>query len=654
MYLTTACATFNINDSGETIAVCDLLALGHSPGYPLHALLGRLFCLLPLGQPMLRVTFCSMMTGAASVVLLYAISKMALKNIYGTGENPPAVGVPPTINPWILEVPSLFGALSFAFSYQHWFQSGGAKGGIYTLNTFLTLCVVWILFKMREKGWFIKSVFLIPFFYGLGLANHWPHQIASLPAYLWLFLAGQKKVPMTEILRSVPRPFELIQKLRSVFSGIGTANLLRAATFAMLPLSVYLYLPIRAIQNPVLNWWNPQTAAHFWETITRESYNGIGARRGWATLAQNLTRFWLQAHHQYGSYFTYFIFAFSIWGLLRALRNKEWTNALGILILGGGIFVSVILFNNPVTGLEWTLDNFFSIVFLMFAFGAALGMAETFRWIFKKIQKPSAFITTGIFGFLLAIAPLVMNHGKDDQGQYVCAYDEGINMLKTVPPSSVILCGGDVDLLPLWYLQFVEGLRADVVPVSLPIIIYDWYKDSLFSHWPFLKIPTLTVEPPEDIVRMLVGMHGPEVPFYYTNCSTPQWLGKDNASIPDGMLWRMAKTKGLDFPVTASRLNELWGTYRIRQLDPGPKGYWDEFSDYIRVYVYDYAQEFMGLYAYQNQMPEIALWSFQNSLKDSPPANRAGIYQLEGEIYLQLGNESDAVKSYQESLNYNP
>lgn len=64
IYLFTFCATFNINDSGETIMICDLLTVGHSPGYPLHALLGRLGCLFSLGQPMLRVTFFSMIAGS--------------------------------------------------------------------------------------------------------------------------------------------------------------------------------------------------------------------------------------------------------------------------------------------------------------------------------------------------------------------------------------------------------------------------------------------------------------------------------------------------------------------------------------------------------------------------------------------------------------
>jgi hypothetical protein len=121
-YLRTLCATFNINDSGETIVDCDLLSLAHSPGYPLHTLWGRLFCMLPLGQPMFRLTCCSAVMGAASVVLAYLILRRILAN-------PPQGNQAGEHRTWFTStIPALFGALVFAFSYQHWFQSGGGKG----------------------------------------------------------------------------------------------------------------------------------------------------------------------------------------------------------------------------------------------------------------------------------------------------------------------------------------------------------------------------------------------------------------------------------------------------------------------------------------------------------------------------------------------
>jgi hypothetical protein len=86
-YLRTLCATFNINDSGETIMDCNNLAIAHAPGYPLHTLLGRIFCLLPLGQPMFRLTFASAVMGALATVMVYLVLRKILKNIPTSGQS---------------------------------------------------------------------------------------------------------------------------------------------------------------------------------------------------------------------------------------------------------------------------------------------------------------------------------------------------------------------------------------------------------------------------------------------------------------------------------------------------------------------------------------------------------------------------------------
>src|SRR5581483_6374031 len=98
VYLLTHCASFNINDSGETIMVCDLLTISHSPGYPLHTLWGRVNCLLPIGKPMFRVTFCSLVTGSFSVLMLYFTLRMLLKQFLApqaSGPNAGGVGSDP-------------------------------------------------------------------------------------------------------------------------------------------------------------------------------------------------------------------------------------------------------------------------------------------------------------------------------------------------------------------------------------------------------------------------------------------------------------------------------------------------------------------------------------------------------------------------------
>lgn len=48
---------------------------------------------------------------------------------------------------------------------------------------------------------------------------------------------------------------------------------LKALGFFGLGLSIYLYLPVRASMNPVLNWGNPSTWEGFWNHVTRKLYS---------------------------------------------------------------------------------------------------------------------------------------------------------------------------------------------------------------------------------------------------------------------------------------------------------------------------------------------------------------------------------------------
>ncbi len=661
-YLLTHCASFNINDSGETIMVCDKLTISHSPGYPLHTLWGRVNCLLPLGQPMLRVTFSSMMTATVAVVFVYWILKMMLQKVFisPSGETLSEDQQP---GAWLWEIPSVFGALVFAFSYQQWFQACGAKGGIYTLNTLLTVAMLFLFFKMREKSWYIKSFLLMGFLYGMSLTHHWPNQIVMAPAYLWFFFASQKRVPFPEILRSLFRPFDLFEKVRNVLSTFGMANIIRAFTVGLLALSVYLYLPLRAIQNPIINWWDPQTLDRLWGTVIRKGYLGTGDVRSMVTVVRNVKRFWMHAEHQFGGGFSFLLYTLAIFGFIWFWKKKQWSDALGFFFLGAGVFWGIILFNNPLEGYQWTLDNFFTPVFLVIAIFAALGMAGLCEGLSKKWPYYYVPLFTSAFCLSFGLMPLILNYmatdkvGPDgqvvyqavDQSRYVSSYDEGLNMLKTVDRDGVIICNGDIDILPLWYLQNVEGKRPEVVSFTMQLIPYDWYRDPMFKRWPFLKVPVGYDVRPETVVQDMIRQHAKDRSFYFTNIFTAPWMQKEDPAIPVGFLWRIIATKDMSYSFTTRELNVLWDTYRLRNLNPDDRGYWDEYSDVMRD-SYGIGYDFTGYFCLVNKMPNIALWSFENALKYRQPQTFARIYAMMGETYMALGRPESAVNSFQTAL----
>ncbi len=638
-YLRTLCASFNINDSGETIMDCDQLALAHSPGYPLHTLLGKVACLLPLGQPMFRLTFCSSVMGAFSVVMVYLILRQTFKN------------TPQASSPF-WEIPSVFGALVFAFSFENWFQACGAKGSIYTFNTLFSTLILYLLLKMRDEGQFVKCFWLAIFLFGFGLAVHWETQIVLAPAFVWFFLAAQKNVPPIEFLKNLLRPFDLYERFKRLGSVLGGASLARILTFMLFPLSTYLYLPIRSAQGPVSNWWNPSALKNFLIVVLRGNYAGMGAKRSFVTFHRNLDRFWLQAQHQFGGSFTFVVFLLALVGLAW-LFQKQRTNAVGFFLFGASVFGGVVLYNNPPEGYQWTLDNFFTPVYLVIGLFASAGLAALGYWVSRTTTSRWATFSLCVTCLGLALLPLSLNYNFNDQSAYTVSYEEGLNMLKTVNRGGVILCNGDIDILPLWYLQFVEGKRPDVASLTMQMVNQNWYRDDVARRWPYLQTGLQGNVPMDLAIGEMLRSHASERSFYMTNVylEGASWLLKSYPAIPDGLLWRLVATKDQNFAFTSQRLDQLWSQYQLRNMDPPKRKYWDDYTDIMKD-VYGQACSVTGDFAAINKMPEVAKWSYEKALQYHQP-------QLKGITYLKLANAElslalapEAIQHFQESLQW--
>ncbi|MCH7759300.1 DUF2723 domain-containing protein, partial [Patescibacteria group bacterium] len=88
-------------DSDELMTAAYTLGIAHAPGYPLFAMLGKLFTFIPIGTIAFRFSIFSSLFSALTVLLIYSIIKRVTKHT--------AV--------------SLIGVLALAFSYIFWLWS---------------------------------------------------------------------------------------------------------------------------------------------------------------------------------------------------------------------------------------------------------------------------------------------------------------------------------------------------------------------------------------------------------------------------------------------------------------------------------------------------------------------------------------------------
>ncbi len=317
-YLFSMAPTVSYWDCGEFAACAYTLGVPHPPGSPLFLIVGRIFSMLPLsdighilGIAMtdydiaFRVTMISVVGTAFSVLFLYLICvRMFLQWL-------------PKPSDWyaILKItlPSAIAALTFAFTYSHWFNA--VESEVYAASIFFTAVVVWLIMVWLEKPDDIHSdayLLLIAYMIGLALGVH-QLNILALPFIFFIIYAKKFEITLKSfflfILLSVAGLF-VVYKVYVFWSleipgffdrfGLGTVSVLAffgiliyfsyhfiksnnhtAAILVMSTLlifigySTYAMVMIRSGMNPNIDQNDPETWTAFLRYLNREQYGEI-------------------------------------------------------------------------------------------------------------------------------------------------------------------------------------------------------------------------------------------------------------------------------------------------------------------------------------------------------------------------------------------
>jgi hypothetical protein len=96
------------------------------------------------------------------------------------------------------------------------------------------------------------------------------------------------------------------------------------------------------------------------------------------------------------------------------------------------------------------------------------------------------------------------------------AYDHGENILKTMGKNAVYIAAGDVNLAPLYYLQYVEKQRPDVEITSIKFLNTKFGHDEFLSLHPDARLKAgATQENAAEIIRYFSGTR----PVYWAGFS---------------------------------------------------------------------------------------------------------------------------------------
>jgi hypothetical protein len=416
------------------------LAVTYPTGYPLYILLGKLWItLVPLGNAAYRMNLLSAVLGALSIPVIYRVMCRIV-------EDRPVAAI---------------AALLFTTLPTYWFWVLTAR--VYTLNILLVAVLIHLLLRWRQVDWeagksaaqSTNLLCLFAFLYGLSLANHSTSLLLAPGFLLCLWLHDRR----------------LFWDAR---------RLVLLALLFVLPLSLYLYMPLRGGQllrqagevaglgipaavarGLVSDYYHP-TPDGLMNYFLARDFTAVIAT-SWADIPGQLGVYFRLLRHDFGAVGI----ALGVVGLVVLLRARP--RLAASLLLVYAVVISFVLKYNK----GWQDPSVYAyflptdLVFTVWIASAVAGLARVVgrRWPARR-HLTRAMVTLAFA--CLPIAAVVTHFAALDRSQDYAIGDYWRQVLAHPLEEGAGLVAHWGDLTSMWCLQQVEGQRPDLFGLFPP------------------------------------------------------------------------------------------------------------------------------------------------------------------------------------------
>ncbi|MCU7494869.1 MAG: DUF2723 domain-containing protein [Ignavibacteria bacterium] len=292
--------------------------------------------------------------------------------------------------------------------------------------------------------------------------------------------------------------------------------------FALIGFSTYSMIIIRATQQPPMNENDPQSFKELDYYLGREQYGDFPAFKRrfssdpnqqaiYTQYNSDLDFLWrYQINHMYNRYVLwnfvgresylqdsgvdfkdYFAipFIFGLLGLYFYFR-KDWKMASAFLILFVFMGYLIAFYQNQQEPQPRERDYFYPGALFVFCLWIAVGVKEVMEIIREKLRdRPykngAAFAFLALAFLFIPVRMIQVNYFTHDRSHDWVPWDMSYNLLQSCKPNAILFTNGDNDTFPLWFLQYVEGVRRDIRIVNLSLANTDWYIKQLKHTEPY-------------------------------------------------------------------------------------------------------------------------------------------------------------------------
>lgn len=383
------------------------------------------------------------------------------------------------------EWPAAFGAaLALSVSRTLWWQAGiGDKYAVsLALMSFALLALLnsWL---DRKPDNLLGAAFLS----GLALSHHL-HGLYLLPALslaLWRLKFPLSRLPLLIFLAALP----LAAKLGAI--------------------------PIRSAANPELNWAVPDNFQRLAHYITARQYRFIMlASRGPLELAgRALEQTCVLPLKEFGP-------ALALAGPGVAVLRSVPGLVPGLAVIWATNAFLALAYNTP------EIERYYMLTYFLLACLIGLGGI--------RLLRSTPFWAAAMT--LMLLIPFAFNSQTSRRDRHYLAYDFAVNQMAPLPPRAILICEGDDQAFPLFYIRQVLAYRDDIELVPMPFACSPAGYEKIQPHMPGLAFPEFNRDPGRHLPGIILANSPVRESFYTPGCTG----GRSDAHlVPFGITFRV-------------------------------------------------------------------------------------------------------------------
>ncbi len=421
LYLRTLAPDVVDADGGEFQFAAWNFSFVHPTGYPLYLILGGAFQhLVPFGNPAYRLNLFTAITAALAVAAVYFAAHEITRH-RGT---------------------AIITAASFAVTRTFWFDASAAE--TYDLNAFFVALLIFIVLRWQSEPT-ARKIAAFAFVAGLALTHH-RTIVLWIPAFAVFFaIAGLQ----------VRRGFH-VSRFTFYFCLFAFAFLL--------PLLLYLYIPLRAPASPYAALTlAPGRDIVLYDNAPTGLLNYVLGRVFQSELrwdAISMARL-VALPQLLLDQFTVIGVALGIAGIAAMLWRKEWAR-LALLAIGFGATILFAALYHIGDIFHYYIPAY--LVWAVWIGAGVAGIVEAVNSRQSPVARKTLVVFCVLFSSFLLLFQFTSNFSVSDRSHETQEREQWTRLLAApIPPNAILISNDRDEMMPLWYMQYVENTRRDLL-----------------------------------------------------------------------------------------------------------------------------------------------------------------------------------------------